>query len=341
MAARPIWRGHLRLALVSCPIALHSVERASSDLHFHLINPGTGHRVRMVTMDAETDQEVSRRDLVKGYEFEKDRYVLMDDDDFESARIETSSTLTVAKFVDRGAIDPVYFDTSYYLVPDGDAGQDVFVVLRDAIAKTGQAALSRVVIGRRERPVAILPMGKGMVCHTLHEPRELYSADDLFDPIEDVKPDPEMVTLATQLIERQQGKFTPDDSEDRYETRLREVIDAKLRGEGIEPEAEQEPDRGNVIDLMAALKQSLGRSGEEARSAAAGRQAAKIAETRSGQAAKPRPEKTAPAKPQPTKTRPAKAEKDSAKPEKTRAGAAANAASAAKAKPVAKTSRRA
>jgi DNA end-binding protein Ku len=143
----------------------------------------------------------------------------------------------------------------------------VFVVLRDAIAKTGKAALSRVVIGRRERPVAILPMGKGMVCYTLHEPRELYSADELFDPIEDVKPDPEMVKLATQLIERQEGQFTPEDSEDRYETRLREVIDAKLRGEGIEPEAEEEPDRGNVIDLMAALKQSLGRGGDGERAA--------------------------------------------------------------------------
>ncbi len=264
MAARPIWRGHLRLALVSCPIALHSVERASSGLHFHLINPDTGHRVRMVTLDAETDAEVSRRDLVKGYEFEKDRYVLLEDDDFATARIESSATLTVAKFVDRASIEPIYFDSSYYLVPDGEAGQDVFVVLRDAIARTGRAALSRVVIGQRERPVAILPMGKGMICHTLHEPHDLYSAEDIFNDIEDVKPDPDMVQLATQLIERQEGQFVPDDTEDRYEARLREVIDAKLRGEGIEPETEEEPDRGNVIDLMAALKASLGRKEETA-----------------------------------------------------------------------------
>jgi DNA end-binding protein Ku len=258
MASRPIWRGHLRLALVSCPIALHSVVRGSSGLHFHLINPKTGHRIRMVSQDAESDEEVSRSDLVKGYEFEKDRYVLLDDDDFEQAKIESSSTLTIGKFVDVASIDPVFFDNSYYVAPDGDAGQDVFVVLRDAIRKTGTAALSRLVIARRERPVAILPSGKGLVCHTLHEPSDLWDAAPLFADIPNTKPEADMVGLATQLIERQNGKFQPEDTEDRYEAKLREVIDAKLKGEGIAPEQPSEPDRGNVIDLMAALKASLG-----------------------------------------------------------------------------------
>jgi DNA end-binding protein Ku len=272
MASRPIWRGHLRLALVTCPIALHSVVRASSDLHFHYINPKTGNRVRMVTLDAETDDEVSRRDLVKGYEFEKDRYVLLDDDDFEQAKIEASSTLTVDKFVERGEIEPVYFDTSYYVVPDGEAGQDVYIVLRDAIARTGRAALSRVVIARRERAVVIFPMGKGMVCHTLHEPRDLYDSKPLFEAIAGDKADPEMIKLATQLIQRQEGRFAPADTEDHYETRLREVIAAKLKGEGITPEAPEAPSRDNVIDLMAALKASLGR-GERAEAKAPERRA--------------------------------------------------------------------
>ncbi|HUB43441.1 MAG TPA: Ku protein [Acetobacteraceae bacterium] len=263
MATRPIWRGHLRLALVSCPIALHSVIRASGELHFHFINPKTGNRVRSVLQDAETDEEVSRRDLTKGYEFEKDRYVLMDDEDFEKAKIESSSTVSVDKFVPLESIDPVYFDTSYYVVPDGDAGLDVFAVLRTAIAGTGQAALARVVIARRERAVAIRPMGKGLVCHTLHEPREINDARPLFDPIPDGKPDAEMVKLATQLIERQEGRFEPTDSEDHYEARLREVIAAKLKGEGITPEETKTPARDNVIDLMAALKASLGRGGEK------------------------------------------------------------------------------
>ncbi len=255
---RPIWRGHLRLALVSCPIALFTVIRGSSGLHFHLINPKTGHRIRMVSQDAETDEEVSRQDLVKGFEFEKDRYVLLDEDDFEQARIESSSTLTIGKFVDVASIDPVFFDSSYYVAPDDEAGLDVFVVLRDAIRKSRTAALSRIVIARRERAVAIIPSGKGLVCHTLHDPNDLWDAKELFAEIGESRPDADMVSLATQLISRQNGKFQPDDTRDRYEAKLRDVIDAKLKGEGIEQEEPDEPDRGNVIDLMAALKASLG-----------------------------------------------------------------------------------
>jgi DNA end-binding protein Ku len=260
MVSRPVWHGHLRLALVSCPIALYSVIRGSGGLHFHLINPATGHRIRMVTLDAETDKEVARSDLVKGYEFEKDRYVLLDDEDFEQARIESSSILTISKFVDATSIDPIYFDTSYYVAPDGDAGQDVFVVLRDAIRKTRSAALSRVVIARRERAVAILASGKGMVCHTLHDPHDLWDATPLWEEIPDARPAQDMVGLATQLIARQNGRFQPEDTVDRYEAKLRDVIEAKLKGEGITPEPAEEPARDNVIDLMAALKASLGQS---------------------------------------------------------------------------------
>ncbi len=257
-AQRPIWRGQLRLALVSCPVALYSANHDRGSLHFNLINPKTGHRIRMITQDAETGEELSRRDLVKGYEFKKDTYLIVGDADFESARIESSSAIKIDKFVDAGAIDPIYFDASYYVGPDGDAGLDVFVVLRDAIAATGKIALSRVVIARRERPIAIMPMGKGLVIHTLHDERDLNDHTGLFETLPGGKPDPDMVELATQLIKRQAGQYDPADVEDRYEARLRAVIEAKLQGEGIEADAEEEPDRGNVIDLMAALKKSLG-----------------------------------------------------------------------------------
>ena len=275
MAGRPIWRGHLRLALVSCPIALYTVLRASGDLHFHFINPKTGNRVRMVTQDAETEEELSRSDLVRGYQFEKDRYVILDKEDFDNAHIDSSSVLTIDKFVDAGEIPPVYFDSSYYLAPDGEAGQDVFVVLREAIAKSGKAALSRIVISRRERPLAILPFGPGMVLHTLHEKRDINESKDLFEPVVDEKADPEMVKLATQLIDRQSARFEPSDMEDRYEARLRAVIEAKLHGEGIRPEETKAPRQDNVIDLMAALKQSLTRSADSARKPAASRPATK------------------------------------------------------------------
>ena len=304
MAQRPIWRGHLRLALVSCPIAMYSANHDRGSLHFNLINPATGNRIRMITQDAETGEELQRRDLVKGYEFKKDTYLILADEDFEAARVESSSTVKIDKFVDASAIDPIYFDSSYYLAPDGDAGADVFVVLRDAIVATGKVALSRVVIARRERAIAIMPMDRGLVVHTLHEERDLNDYKGLFDTLPASKPDPDMIALATQLIDRQVGGYDPADTEDRYEARLRAVIDAKLKGEGIEPEAEDEPDRGNVIDLMAALKKSLGESEAATPPKKAAGKAAKAPATKKGEAkpaakkaAAPKPAPSAPARP--------------------------------------------
>jgi DNA end-binding protein Ku len=258
MAQRPIWRGHLRLALVTCPVALYAANHDRGSLHFHLINPKTGNRIKMITEDAETGTELSRRDLVKGYEYKKDTYVILSEEDFESVRVESSATIKIDKFVDTASIDAIYFDTSYYLAPDGDAGTDVYAVLRDAIAATAKMALARVVIAQRERAIGITPMGKGLVAHTLHEERDLNNPAELFDPLPKSGSDPEMVKLATQLIERQTGKYDPGDIEDRYEARLRDVIEAKLKGERIDTVDEGEPDRSNVIDLMGALRRSLG-----------------------------------------------------------------------------------
>ena len=257
MAERPIWRGHLRLALVSCPVALYSARHESAALHFHFINPKTGNRVRTLTLDAGTGDELARRDLARGFEFEKDQYVLLDDADFEQARIESSSIVTVEKFVDSAAIDPTYYDASYYMAPDGDAGQDVYVVLRDAIRKTGRVALSRVVIARRERAIAIMPMERGLVVHTLQEAKDMYDPKALFEGVPASKPDADMVDLAVQLIDRQTAPFDLSDMEDRYEARLRQVIEAKLKGHKVKAAPEPKDD-GKVIDLMAALKRSLG-----------------------------------------------------------------------------------
>lgn len=262
MAQRPVWRGYFRLALVSCPVALYSAHRDSGNLRFHLINPKTGHRIKMITQDAETEEPVSRRDLVKGYEFKKDHYLLMTDEDFERARVESSTNMTVEKFVDADSIDPLYYDASYYVAPDGDAGKDVYTVLREAIKDTGRVALSRVTVGGRERAIALMPMDGGLVAHTLNEERDINDAKPLFEDLDRIKVDPEMVKLATQLIDRQTGEYDPKDVEDRYEARLREVIEAKLKGEGIEP-VQEEPDRGNVIDLMSALRRSLSQTEEK------------------------------------------------------------------------------
>jgi DNA end-binding protein Ku len=258
MAPRPIWRGHLRLALVSCPVALFNAKHDRGTIRFHLINPETGNRIQMITQDSETGKPLSRRDLVKGYEFKKNTYLLLTDEDFESVKVESSETMTVEKFVEADSIDPIYYDASYYLVPDGQTGRDVYAVLLEAIEKTGRIALSRVVIGQRERTIALRPMQGGLVAQTLYEQRDINDAKTMFDNGAGMKTDPEMVKLATQLIDRQTGRYDPADLEDRYETRLREMIDAKLKGEGIEDETAPEPERTNVIDLMAALKRSLG-----------------------------------------------------------------------------------
>jgi DNA end-binding protein Ku len=257
MPARPIWRGHLRLALVSCPVALWNAKHDRATIRFNMINPETGNRIRMKTVDAETDQEVQRRDLVKGYEFRKDQYLLLKDTDFDSVRVESSAVMNIKKFVEVGTIDPIYYASSYYLAPDGDAGRDVYAVLLRAIAETGKVAIARVVIGQRERTIALRSMPGGLVAHTLDEQRDINDAQSIFGGAAEIKTDPEMVALAKQLIQRQTTTYDPSDLEDRYETRLRAMIDAKLKGEGIDVSEPAEPDRTNVVDLMTALKKSL------------------------------------------------------------------------------------
>ena len=219
-----------------------------------------------MTVDAETDEEVSRSDLVRGYEYQKNRYLLLTDDDLASVKVESSSTINVEKFVAAGSIDPIYYDTAYYLAPDGEVGRDVYFVLREAIRRTGEVALSRVVISQRERTIALRSYGDGIAAHTLSELQDLNDTRELFDGGA-IKVDEEMVKLAAELIRRQTSPYEPSDIEDRYERRMREMIQAKMKGEGITVEA-AEPRPSNVIDLMAALKRSLA-AGTEAPAAVA------------------------------------------------------------------------
>jgi DNA end-binding protein Ku len=263
MAQRPIWRGHLRLALVSCPVALYNARHDRSSIRFNMINPKTGNRISMRTVDAETKEEISRGETVKGYEFKKNHYLIITDEDLEGVKVESSAVMKVEKFVDADSIDPMYYDAAYFLAPDGQAGEDVYAVLREAITKTGKVALTRVVIAQRERTVALRPMGAGVMAHTLHEERDLNSPKELFDDAAKLKTDPDMVALATQLIERQSGRYDPSDLEDRYEIRLRAMLDAKIKGEGFDEQEEAPVDRSNVIDLMAALKKSLAQAEPE------------------------------------------------------------------------------
>jgi DNA end-binding protein Ku len=225
---------------------------------------------------------VERADLVKGYEYEKNQYVIIEDSDLEAVRIESNHTMNIEAFVDEGEIDVVYQDVPYYLAPDGPIAEETFAVLRDAMKKAGKVALARISLSSRERVVAISPRGKGMFVATLRNPNEVRSTAEYFDEIPDTKTDPEMLDLAAQLIRAKVTKFNPKDYEDRYEAALLEMIKAKLKGQ--KPVIAAEPARGNVVNLMDALKASLS-------------QTKPPAESKSKSEAKEKPAaKTAPAK---------------------------------------------
>jgi DNA end-binding protein Ku len=177
--------------------------------------------------------------------------------------------MNIEKFVDTDSIDPVYYDAAYYVAPDGDAGRDVYAVLRGAIAKTGNTALAGIVISQRERTIGMRPTADGLMAHTLYEERDLNASKDLFDGLGSIKTEPEMVQLASQLVQRQSGQYDAADLEDRYETRLRAMIEAKLKCEGIDSGEPGVPERTSVVDLMAALKNSLGQAADDEKPAPA------------------------------------------------------------------------
>jgi DNA end-binding protein Ku len=261
MAARPIWQGHLRLSLVACPVALYSATSRSGDVSFNLINPATGSRVRQITLDAGTGEEVERKELVRGYEYEKGRYVLLTNEELESVRLESTKTIDIERFVDARDINRVWWDEPHYLAPDGKAGLDAFVVIREAMRAAGQIALARVTMHTRERMVAIEPRDAGFLVTTLRSHDDIRDAGEIFDSIPEKRADAKMIAIAEQIIKQQIGPFDPSAFRDRYEDALRALIQAKLDG-GDGGVAAPAPRSDNVIDLMEALRRSLDQGGK-------------------------------------------------------------------------------
>ncbi|HEX8570810.1 MAG TPA: Ku protein [Caulobacteraceae bacterium] len=262
MAARPSWQGHLKLSLVTCPVALYNGTSASGDIHFNLLNPKTMNRIKMVTTDPETGP-IDRSELVKGYQVEKDRYIIMTDEEIKSVRLESTKSINIERFVDAEEIDRLYWNDPYYLVPNGDLGLEAFAVIREAMRQSNKIAIGRVVMSTRERLIALEPYENGIVAYTLRTHDELRKPEEFFRDIKDVKADKAMVEIATRIIEQQEGEFEPEEFRDRYEDALRELIKAKQKGEGVK-EA-HEPEDTNVVDLMEALRASLQRSGTSER----------------------------------------------------------------------------
>ena len=254
LSSRPIWQGQLRLSLVSCPVALYGATTKSSDISFHLLNPETNNRIRMVPTDPDTGP-VERADLVKGYEISKNKYVVLSNDELAAVKLETTRTIDIERFVDEKEIDRLYWNDPYYLVPNEDSGVEAYTVIREALSEAGRVALGRVVMHTRERLVALEPRDKGIIAYTLRMSDEVISSKEAFADIPVSRPDKQMIEIARKIIEQREGDFEPGTFEDRYENALRDLIRRKQKGEKLVTAEPVEED--NVIDLMAALKKSL------------------------------------------------------------------------------------
>jgi DNA end-binding protein Ku len=273
MAARPTWNGHLKLSLVTCPVALYTATSSASHVSFNLINPETNNRIRMVPTDPDTGP-IERSELVKGYEVSKDEYVLFDDADFDKVKLESTRTISIDQFVDEDEIDRLYWDDPFYVVPEKGVGAEAFAVIREAMKTAGKIAIGQLVLRGRERQLALEVRGKGLVAYTLRPHDEVRDSADYFDDIPSVKADKDMVDIAARIIAQKDAEFDPTGFKDGYDDALREMIRNKQKGGKGVVEVE-EPDNTNVIDLMAALKASLKGSAGSAAKAPAKKPAAK------------------------------------------------------------------
>lgn len=262
MPARSAWKGHMKLSLVTCSVELINATSSGQGVSFRIINKTTGNTVNRQYVDAATGRPVTRENEVKGYEVEKGRYLLMDEDEIAAVKVESSHTLNFESFVNKGDIQQIYLDTPYYLAPADKVSREAFAVIRDAMAERKVAGIARIVLYGRERPVLIEPHGKGMLLTTLRFAGTVKKASVAFDEIEDVEVDPEAIDLAGSIMEKKAGKFDPSRFDDRYEEALLKLIEAKKSGR--KPEIVAPPEPSNVVNLFDALKKSLASEGGDA-----------------------------------------------------------------------------
>jgi DNA end-binding protein Ku len=254
MAQRPNWKGHLKLSLVSCAVALYPATSTSQRIRFNIINRETGNRIRNEVVDAETGDPVEPEDRVKGYQFEKGHYVLVEDEELDNVALDSTHTIDIEQFVPMSEVDRIYLDESFYLVPEDDISQEAFAIIREAMRKDNLVGLACVVIYRREHLLLLAPRGKGLVATTLRYKTEVRNEKNYFDEIEDIKVPADMLKLAVQILESKKGHFDPSRFEDRYENALKDLIKAKRAGKKPPVVSEERP--SNVIDLMDALRRS-------------------------------------------------------------------------------------
>jgi DNA end-binding protein Ku len=261
MAARAYWQGQIRLALVSIPVEVYAATKSGATISFRQIHEPSGKRINYEKV-VQGIGPVDRDEIVKGYEVSKGNYVLLDDEEIEAAKVESKKTLDLVQFVDAGEIDVFYFEKPYYVVPQDDLAEEAFIVLREALKASGKVGIGQISVRGRETLVSLKPCGKGLVLETLRYEDEVRKAQSYFKDIPATKPDKALLDLATTLIEQRAAKFDPSEFHDRYVDALKKLIAKKQKSKGkkvLEDVEEPEDSRGsNVIDLMAALKKSVG-----------------------------------------------------------------------------------
>lgn len=264
MPRRPYWKGHMRLSLVTFPVQLHAAVDTHEKISLHQIHKPTGERIRYQKVVPELGP-VEADEIVKGYEYERHRYVLLENEELEALRLESTHVIDLVQFVDAHEIDAMYFERPYYVVPEEGFGAEAFGVVRDALKASRKLALGQIVLSSRERIGAVRACGRGMILETLRYGNELKELDDFFAEIKQRPSDDEQRSLAEELIKRKSRPFDPDRFKDHYETALRELVESKLAGRAPEAPPEDE-DRGKVIDLADALRRSVGmREGDAAK----------------------------------------------------------------------------
>jgi DNA end-binding protein Ku len=261
MPSRPIWRGQIRLALVSIPVEVYSATRSGAAIQFHQVHEPSGKRIKYEKVVPGIGP-VDRDEIVKGYEVSKGHYVLLDQEEIEAVKLESRKTLDLVQFVDLADIDPMYFEKPYYVVPADDLAEEAFVVLREALRRTRKIGVGQLAMRGQEYVVAIKPCGKGLLMETLRYAEEVNKAASYFREIGEHKPDQDLLDLAETLIDKKTGEFDASDFHNRYVDALRGLIEEKQKKKGEkviqDPDADAAPKGSNVIDLMAALKKSLG-----------------------------------------------------------------------------------
>jgi DNA end-binding protein Ku len=274
MAARAYWKGQIRLALVSIPVEIFTATKSGASIAFNQIHQPTGKRVKYEKVVPGVGP-VDNSEIVKGYQYEKGSYVLLDEDELEAVKIESKKTLDLTQFVDHDEIDVLYFEKPYYVVPADDLAEEAYIVLREALRRSKKVAIGQLTLRGREHMVSLKPCGRGIVLETLRYADEVHKAQNYFREIEDAEPDEELLDLAETLIGKKTAKFDPSKFHDRYVDALQDLIEQKRKGKTIHAEEEEAPMRGsNVVDLMAALKKSIEKPGAVAKKAAPAKKAA-------------------------------------------------------------------